>query len=611
MNFTTLHLTTEHCEQETDRLLEAAALLYADTAKLEKLRRLAQDYMADMKGLLTNRGLSVPTVGFIGDKNAGKSYLLRMLINDEAVLSKIKSGLGSAGRTEKLTWIGRDLPAELEPEAEAGLRLTAPLQQLALEEDVTLVDIPGFNDSHGLSAQRAEDLALKSCQIKVLVAGYGEREAERFKDHAKKAPGPIIVPVLNLARNHPASPEAKDAASQYELSIRSAVSAGDGRAESVVVRPAVIVPDADCSIEDFEQARPRFIQAIREAVEELRRQPGLEQKSAKMRRERFYEAVRRDLEDDYQHIRELLERINAADRKIPHELLPHLIGSERVAAAGLRIWLRTEVLHRTPSYFFPLRSFLGVLALTSRAWDSLILAMGGSVPSLFTTLFKVAGSVRLLRSRRDQGEDAALEAVMRSIALEKQYENLQALRRKLDTLSAAATHAAPVVPKPQIAGLLELRASAQRSFEEIIRAHALPRWPVNLLGWASLAWCGVLLYGPLRAVYGHHLTTLWRSVHEGAALSWQDFPVPPFSTVMGWILLAFLPVFVVALFVQSLAATQARVRACHEEMTLAIERALDDLAQKGILTVKVRDAKLDAAQHLFGEVSAKGARPSD
>jgi hypothetical protein len=173
-------------------------------------------------------------------------------------------------------------------------------------------------------------------------------------------------------------------------------------------------------------------------------------------------------------------------------------------------------------------------------------------------------------------------------------------------MNAVETPSAALIPKGHIEGLSELRSAAVNSFERIIRAQALPKWPVHLLGWLSLAWCGLLLYGPLKAVYGHHLSTMWRAVQEGAALTWMDFPVPPVSTVMGWIVLAFLPVFAAALLLQAVAATESRVDRCRSAMEKAIEEAMEDLTAKGVLALRLRDTKLDAGRFLFGKVFDSG-----
>ncbi len=82
---TNSHFTAADCEREVDTLLSAAEILYARSGTLQKLRDIAGHYLAEMRGLLDNRGISVPTIGFIGDKDAGKSHLLRMLIRDDAV----------------------------------------------------------------------------------------------------------------------------------------------------------------------------------------------------------------------------------------------------------------------------------------------------------------------------------------------------------------------------------------------------------------------------------------------------------------------------------------------------------------------------------------------
>jgi hypothetical protein len=600
------YLTAADCERETDAVLSAAAVLYAGSGTLQKLRDITAHYLAEMRGLLANRGITAPTVGFIGDKDAGKSHLLRMLIREEAVKSQIPCGMGDEGRTEKLIWVGTDLPPEMESSAEIGLRLHDGTKQLELEDAVTLVDIPGFNDAHSPSAQRARELALKSCQVKVMVFDSFASTTDRVANFARLAPGPIIVPVLNRVRSAPDGAEARKLAAGYEQSIRSAIGSSSSGEIEVVVRPAVVIPDAAIGLEDTAHTLTRLVKAVQDAVAEVRRTPHLGQRTAQGRRKHFYNDIRRILEPDHRKVSELLNRIERATHNMPRELLPHLLGSEKAAAAGIRIWLRAEVLHRTPPYFFPLRSFIGLLALTSRAWDSLLLAMGGSIPSLFTTLFSIAGSARLLRSRREPRDDEDLERAVRGIAIEKQNADLVALRGHFDAMNAVETPSAALTPKGQIEGLSELRSAAVNSFERIIRTQALPKWPVHLLGWLSLAWCGLLLYGPLKAVYGHHLMTMWRAFHEGAALTWMDFPVPPVSTVMGWIVLAFLPVFAAALILQALAATGRRVDRCRAAMEKAIEEAMEDLTAKGVLALRLRDTKLDAGRLLFGKVFDSG-----
>lgn len=637
MTANTACLTVGDCEREIGVLLAAAETLYAGSDKLPEIRDAAESFLADIRGLLGNRGLAVPTIGFIGDKNAGKSYLLRLLIRDEAVRAHIPSGLGSDGRTEKLIWLGAALPPALDPGAELGIRLHDPAKQLRLEEDITLVDIPGFNDAHGDSAQRARELALKSCQVKVLVVDVLAATADRAAEYARLAAGPIIVPVLNLVRDPLDSPEARKLAGIYEESIRSAITGGgsdsgggdrsqgaggqggDGGRNGATVQRAVLIPDAkirDPVLEDPARTLARLVGALQSAVAEVRRHPALGQNTARTRQRRFFAELRRVIEPDFRRVSELVEKIERDSRDMPRQLLPHLLGSERAAAAGIRIWLRAEVLHRTPAYFFPLRSFIGLLALTSRAWDSLLLALGGSLPSLFSSVFSIARNVRLLRGRPEAKADEELERAVRRLALDRQHADLVALRRQLDGLRGG-THAptsssrdGTPVPRPQVQGLAELRDAAMEAFERIVFAHALPRWPVHLAGWLSIAWCLLLLAGPLWAVYGHHFTTLWRSVAHQLPLAWTDFPVPPPGTVLGWIVLAFLPVFVLALVLQAMAASARRVGRCRSDMERAVEDAMEKLTAHGVLALKLRDPRIDAARRLFANVFPEGASES-
>ena len=594
-------LTKADCEREARELISFTEILYSGSEKLQKLRDACERYLADMRGLLENRGLNAPTIGFVGDKTAGKSYLMRMLIEDDSIKSFIPSGLGSEGRTERLIWVGKELPV-LDRTAEIGLQLDNAEKQLRLGQEVTLVDVPSFNDAHSAAASRARDLALRSCQVKVLVFDVAVCSAERVADFVRLAPGPIIVPVLNRMRDASKTAKAKKFAADYECSIRNAITTNlqaDDNGDAVV-QPVLLIPDAKISppVEDPIEVLARFRKAIQDAAAEVIRRPHLEQSAAHVRRNRFLDEVGCLFRADFDRVKELLVKIERDSQALPQQLLPHLLTGKYAAEVGIRIWLRAELVHRTPAIFIPLRTFLGLVALTSRSWDNLLLALSG-IPSLFSSLFKISGIGRLLGPARDNGTEDELESAVRRLVVDRQFDDLVALRRHLDGMSGTSAPENVVIAKPRIEGLYELRSAASEAVEEIVRANAVSKWCIHLVGVLSLAWCGVMLYGPLRAVYGHYLSTLWYEIHNGAPLAWTDFPVPPLSTIVGWFVLAFLPVLAIALLLQAFAATGGRLKRCRADMERAVEESMEKLVKQGVLVITVRDSKLDACRALF------------
>jgi hypothetical protein len=585
---------------ELDMFLKTAGLLYAGTSKLDALRTAVDSCLADISGLLCNRGLNAPTIGFVGDKNAGKSFLMsRLLITDEEVRKMIPDGRHSDDRTEELIWVGSSLPAQLDRSAERAVRID-PRSQTRFDCDIVLVDIPGFSDSHGEAARRARELALRSCQIKVLVCGAKQIEAERISQYARKIGGPVILPVMNEYPGAPDSAEAVNLAKEYMQLICNSLKEVREGLPSPLVLPVLVISDLYHAppFETLDQAASRLVASLKEALSELQARPELIRDAAEIRRERFLEESRGFVRGDYGKVKELLVRVEQDTASMPTKLVPLLLGSNRVASTGIRLWLRTESLNRTASYFFPLRTFMGVLVLTSRAWDRLVLALCGSVPSLFSAALNIAKNVGLLRQSRNNSDEELERNVLRLVD-ERLGPDLEALRNQLDRLSASEQLGRRVKLKATLSGLADLQDMANAAFETTINSQAVSRGLINVTGWLSVIWCAVLLFGPLNGVYSHFLVTLWESVQAGSAITWQDFSVPPFSVIVGWFILACIPVFIIALALQAYAAGEKRVACCQKLLNDKITESVGDLSRSGILNIQINDPKVDAAREFF------------
>lgn len=577
-------------KEEHASLMEAAGILYANTPKLKQLRTAAQEWLDDSRNLAENRGIKLPTVGFVGDKNAGKSYLLsRLLITDKKIRDQIPCGLLSDEATEQLIWVGPELPSSLDQNDEKGLIIDCK-KQSRFDKNIVLVDLPGFNGKED-EARLGNEQAFGSCQVKVLVFQAGQHGAERVTMYARHISGPIILPVLNQVPYAPGTAEARQIQQEYQELVRKAFPAHEHVCEPLLI-PGF---DHSTNTETEESAGARLSEAIQNAVGLLER-PDFVLTALEARRVQFIQKARFILDEDHQQVRELRLRIKNNLRKMPDRLLPLLVGSERASKATLRIWLRTEAMNRTPSHFFPLRTFMGILALTSRAWDSLTLSLAGSVPSLFKSIYHAASNLRLLHQRPDDS-DHDLEHAARHIILDAHHDDLAALHRHLTEIGGDKK--AEPLPRPRVTGLGELREIAGEKLEGAISANALSAILIQLTGWLSVAWCIFLLLGPLKAVYANHLQKVWQAVHEGSDLNWSDFPVPPMGAVFGWVFLAFFPVSILALILQSLAATKRRVLRTQEQLKAGIQESMDTLSKKNRLVVSVSDPKINAANVLF------------
>src|SRR5690606_31356922 len=131
--------------------------------------------------------------------------------------------------------------------------------------------------------------------------------------------------------------------------------------------------------------------------------------------ERLRAEVSRLINDELPQLSDAVEQLTRETQQLPRRVLLSLVGSEEVLETGVRMRLRARLVSETALIWFPYRTVLSTLNLTQGAWDRVLLALSGSVPSLFGALTSWARNLRHSREFASQVQDGIRQRTQQQV----------------------------------------------------------------------------------------------------------------------------------------------------------------------------------------------------
>lgn len=524
-------------------------------------------------------------VAVVGSKNAGKSWLCRLLVQDDAARSEIGSGSLSKDGTREVTWIGDDLPSDL-----PGRRIRVRGgQMLDCGQPYYLADTPGYDDGSEVNRESIDWVV--GAPVRVVIVTPESREVERLGDFLRITDG---VPILPVCRDDDGSLEAAGENDLRDLRERLVRACPKAKVlEPVVVQKCDGAPDK--SARD-DQARGKVQEAIRMALGHVDPKTALERRMFRFRSE-----LGVSLTEPLAKVRPHFERLLETERDAVRKVVGELLGTDSQLRAGLRIRMRMGLVGGTPACFFPYRSLLGILALTSGAWDKLVFALVGSVPSLAMTVLQTARNATRLGEAKEFARKAMTgraERLLQGHLKAAQEIFGRAVRENLrgggedarDTQEAAVS----------LDGLETLEAESARVFEDAVEKHRMANGALFGIGAFATALFAVLAAGPLGAIYREFFRVWLKAVDLGQdVVRWSDFPVPSASMLIGTFILLVVPVAVLALMTVGMGVTGRQVDRAVEYVRSEHERLAAGKVSGSILRVVSQDPVREAVRFLL------------
>jgi hypothetical protein len=581
-----------------DTIRQAASHVLGDSSVGRSIVDLCERHAESLRHIMADRSPDATTIAVIGATGQGKSWFIRQLILDANVRQRIRSGDSQEEATRRLYWFGPTAPIGIDSRYETFCHCESG-KMIDLGGPYLVVDTPGATDCDANTVAIAER-AISMASVLVLVVRRQQVRSEVPTRLASASDGTLIIPVINAIRGGLA-----------DADLRSDVDALVSRLRDAAPRAEVVTP---LLVPDFEvhqmnesevgtQLTGELIQVLRPHlaggdIGNRRRgmRIGVEQ-------DRFRENIRQILGAHLPRVSRAVDQLEKATNQLPHEVAVELIGSGQTLRAGIRSRLRMELLVSTAAMWFPYRSLIGILNLTHGAWDRVILALSGSLPSLISAAWT---SVQNIAGQPQQGQAMSLALRNRSASIVQ--ERLQPhVRRfhgellKMHSPEGVDHHVVPgdegqlVVEMLGIDSLLE---RTQQIFDDEVAAITPRPLTIFILGLVGtiLFWC--LMAGPIVSLYRVYIEASYQSVVE-LSDELERFPHPSGSMMFTSLVLSLVPTSLFAMLVLSWVQRRSRQEVAAQRINSRLEEAIAQLQQEGVLRLEFRDNLLEGARMLL------------
>ena len=576
------------------RVRSSATSVLGDSPVGRGVIQLCDEHAEARRMILQDRSAGATVVAVVGATGQGKSWLIRQLVRGSNVVKSIRSGNNASEATEKLLWIGPLPPADLDPSHEVFLHCEASKMQ-SIGGKYLLLDAPGATDDRRAIASVATR-ALSLASVMLLVVRRDQIRSQVVSVLAEACEGTVVIPVINAVRKRDENLDA-DVDTLVTQMRRIALA-------SVLVRPDII-DDFDTSDRDEKDVGQQAAQAV---ATRLQQELGNSWEGDRRRSNRlsaldgrFRAALHTGLRDQMPRLTHAVGKLNEEAVKLPGEVAESLVGTGGPLRAAVRTRLRLSLLTDTAAIWFPYKSVLGLLNLTHGAWDRLLLAFSGSLPSLVGTVWSTTKNI----VNRNDGEDDVRDGLRRRSAAAVSDRLGPLAARFRDALSAmrqersvgVSAHDSPS-QVAFLAGIDALQESSQKIFDEEVERVSISRSAAVACGVIGTLIFWGLMSGPIIALYSQYFSASYSSLTEmGGSL--EEFPKPEFSTIATSLIVSMLPTAIFSMLVLSIAQSSSRIALAEQGIRDRHNDTIRQLQEQGVLRLQWDDPLLADAEFLL------------
>lgn len=597
-------MTSSFTQPLAQRISDAALAVFGETPTTHWVMEACRRYDHEAGNITQSRGVHSLMIAIVGAKGQGKTWAARQLVTNESVKSRLRSGDLVDDATTRLVWIGATPPDLLDPESEI-FHPCADSEMLDIGRRYVLLDTPGSTDANPRAAEIAAE-ALSLAPIKLLVIARDQIRSAASMMIAQRIDGSECIPIISSVEPEEMQ-EGTPAHRQLQNDVQMLRRQIAALAPRVRLSEEIYVPDFEISGDEAASQRS-FITQLQTRLSELR----LDEISLASSREtrlhaaelRLRRSVSKTLSEQMPQLAAAVDRLNRETESLPERVLDSLLGSTQVLETGVRMRLRSQFVGDTSLIWFPYRSLMGLLNMTQGAWDRVVLAMAGSVPSLFGSLASWARNARQTREFGVEIQDGIRERMRRQV--EERLKPLcdQFHRAVLRLRSHEDRTEEPIaVGTMSLSGIEELQQRSREIFEQSLERHAVRSWVVQLLALGGVALFWSFMAGPIVAIYHQYFTASYQSL--SGEIHGDGFPHPAPGLILTSVILSLLPLVIYAMIVLSLALPNRKVRRVSAEIQSAHAEAIRQLRDTRIIQLQFEDRLLQQAQFLLNLARAE------
>jgi hypothetical protein len=266
--------------------------------------------------------------------------------------------------------------------------------------------------------------------------------------------------------------------------------------------------------------------------------------------------------------------------------------------------MRAHFVTETGLIWFPYRTVVSVLGVTSGAWDRLLLSFAGSVPSIFGTFLAWAKNMRVASDANRELNEGIRQRIEQQ--LHDRLEPVQAaFYRSVSRIGGdrGPTKDHPEQSRLRITGIEELQSQARTTFEWCVDRAQPSRWSLQLAGLVGCLLFWGMLLGPVLAVYKHYLLASAEAFAlKSETSSLEAFHLNP-SLLFASLMLSLFPLLIYSMIVFSIFQRSSKVKRIGQHVIAEEHKLLENLKQTGVVRLYFDDPMLDNAEFLVNLTS--------
>ncbi len=581
------------------RIADATQAVFGETPLTMAVLDACQHYAHDLVNIQAGRGINALLIAIVGAKGQGKTWAARQFVRDERLRALLPSGDLNADATTRLVWIGPLAPDGLDPNCE--IYHPCQVTQLAkIGQPYVLLDTPGLTDADHRAAKLAEQ-ALSLAPLKILLIARDQLRAAANLTIARQIDGSVCVPVISSVE--PEEMSAGQATSVLADDLRTLRGQLELMAPRSQIMSEVLVPDFEIT-GDEAAASQAFLSGILDRMNQLgitdQKLGTAQEQRTKAATERLKGEVSKLIGDELPQLSEAVDQLHRETQQLPERVLETLLGSQSVLVTGVRMRLRARLVSDTSLLWFPYRTLMSTLNLTQGAWDRVVLAMSGSVPSLFGALASWAKNVKVNREFNSEVTDGIRRRTQQQVEerLRPLCEQFHRTVLKLRPRSQRETRE-PNSTGMQLTGIEELQTRSQQIFDSAIETHAT-RWTlVQLWGVLGVVLFWMFMAGPIVLIYREYFMASWDVLSGRETTHLEDFPHPTPSLMFTSLVISLLPLAVYCMVVLTFSLSGRKVNRVAREIIDEHQQEIAKLKSQHIIRLEFDDELLHQAKFLL------------
>ncbi len=580
------------------RIADATSAVFGDAPLTHAVGEACERYADELRNIQAGRGIDALLIAIVGAKGQGKTWAARQFVRDARIQSFLRSGDLIDDATTRLVWIGPVAPEGLDPATE--IYHPCQVSQLAhIGQPYVILDTPGMTDANHHAAKIAEQ-ALSLAPLKLLIIARDQIRAAANLSLTRQIDGAVCIPVItSVEPDEMSGSQSEDLLAEDLRALRDQLSL---MAPRTTLTSELLVPDFEIT-GDEAAASQVFLGGVLDRINDL----GLTQTVLASAREQRVQAagqrlkadVSRLIGDELPQLASAVEQLNRETEHLPERVLASLLGSEAVLETGVRMRLRARLVTDTSLVWFPYRTVMSTLNLTQGAWDRVMLALAGSVPSLFGALASWARNVRQNREFATEIQDGIRQRTQQQVEerlrplCDQFHRTVMKLRpraeRSRDELNSTGM---------RLSGIEELQTRSQQIFDGAIDRNTTRNWIVQLYALVGVVLFWMFMAGPIVLIYREYFMASM-DVLTGRESHLESFPHPTPGLLFTSLILSLLPLAIYCMVILTWSLSRRKVGNVAKQIVDEHEQTIEQLKASRVIRLEFEDELLGQTEFLL------------